>query len=120
VLALQLESVPITADLTTTVVHTCSYKSLINDVKPVHSLTLLLLIMSKIPVLSRNYSQLYCLVPTMYRYTMYINYTTVIVLLQISLLAITCLSVLKFSLYHQKITLKLNKKGLLELVSSKY
>jgi len=33
------ESGPLTADLTTTVVH--SYKSLINDVKPVHSLNLI-------------------------------------------------------------------------------
>jgi len=33
-----LESGPVTADLTTTVVH--SYKLLINDGKPVHSLTL--------------------------------------------------------------------------------
>jgi len=33
-----LETGPITADLTTTVVHTCSYKSLINDFKPIHSL----------------------------------------------------------------------------------
>jgi len=32
----RLESGPVTADLTTTVVH--SYKQLINDVKPVHSL----------------------------------------------------------------------------------
>jgi len=32
-----LESGPVTADLTTTVIH--SYKLLINDVKPVHSLT---------------------------------------------------------------------------------
>jgi len=32
-----LESGPVTADLTTTVVH--SYKLLINDVKPDHSLT---------------------------------------------------------------------------------
>jgi len=33
----QLESRPVAADLTTTIVHICSYKSLINDVKHVHS-----------------------------------------------------------------------------------
>jgi len=34
----RLESEPVTADLTTTVVHTRSYKLLINNIKPVHSL----------------------------------------------------------------------------------
>jgi len=34
------ESGPVTADLTTNVVHTFSFKLLINDIKPVRSLTL--------------------------------------------------------------------------------
>jgi len=39
-MVLRVESGPVTEDLTTIVVHTCSYKLLINDVKHFHYLNL--------------------------------------------------------------------------------